>query len=224
MSDDPLSAPGPRTGRSTALIGPALFGLGLVVNAAGLVVNLRRDGQPLHWWAVAFVVANLLWLLHEMPVTLGRPDAPPHEVVTLVVYGCTRFTTVAASVLAPVAWDRALPWLPVAAALYLGGIALRLVAMRTLGRFYSHYVIRRDDDSIVRTGPYRVIRHPAYAGMLTAHVGLVLFFLNWPAVLALAALAAVLAWRIRVEERALLAITAYRDYASGHSRLVPGLW
>ncbi|WP_431682747.1 methyltransferase family protein [Kitasatospora sp. KL5] len=221
MPDDPLTTPG--TGRRRA-IGPALFGLGLVVNAAGLVVNLRRDDQPLRWYAVAFVVANLLWLIHEMPVTLGKPDTPPHEVATLVVYGCTRFATVAASVLAPIAWDRALPWLPVAAALYAGGIGLRLLAIRTLGRFYSHYVIRRDDESIVRTGPYRLIRHPAYAGMLTAHVGLVLFFLNWIAVLLLAALAAVLAWRIRVEERALLTIPAYRDYAVGHARLVPGLW
>jgi protein-S-isoprenylcysteine O-methyltransferase Ste14 len=210
-----------RWGRAVA---PSLFVLGLLVNVGGLVVNLRRGDAPVHVYAVAFVIANLVWLVYETPVTLGKPSAPPCELSTLVVYGCTRFATVAAAEFVPIPWHHASPWLLVPAALYLGGITLRVVAMRTLGRFYSHYVIRRDDHAIIRTGPYRLIRHPAYAGMLLAHVGLVLFFLNWASVVMVLALGTVLAWRIRVEERALLVIPAYREYAVGHSRLVPGLW
>lgn len=108
--------------------------------------------------------------------------------------------------------------------LFAGGVLLRLVAMRTLGKSYSHHVIRRDDHAIVRTGLYRLIRHPAYAGMLLGHAGLVLFFLNWASLPLLVALAVVLGWRIRVEERELLVIPAYREYAAGRPRLVPGVW
>jgi len=37
---------------------------------------------------------------------------------------------------------------------------------------------------------------------------------------------AMLAWRIRAEERVLLAVLgdAYRHYAAGHSRLIPLIW
>jgi protein-S-isoprenylcysteine O-methyltransferase Ste14 len=205
-------------------ITPALFALGLAVNIAGLAANLGRHSWSLRPEAIAFIAVNILWLLWEAPVSLGRPSTKPKEVSTLIAYGCTRFATVAAAELGPVRGHLAAGWVAAAAVLFTGGIALRLVAIRTLGRFYSHHVIRRDDHAIVRTGPYSLIRHPAYAGMLLAHIGLVMFFLSWWSVTLLVMLAAVLAWRIRVEERALLVLPAYRDYAAEHSRLVPGVW
>jgi protein-S-isoprenylcysteine O-methyltransferase Ste14 len=206
-----------------AYITPALFAIGLVVNGTALALWSVR-GTPLHWYAAAFVAANLAWLAAEAPITLSRPSAPPTEVATLVTYGLVRFATVGAALLGPVPWHRATPWLVLPPLVFAAGIALRLWAMRILGRFYSHHVIRRADHVIVTDGPYRVLRHPAYAGMLLAHLGLVLFFANPVSVLMLLALGGVLGWRIRVEERALLALPAYRDYARRRPRLVPGLW
>jgi protein-S-isoprenylcysteine O-methyltransferase Ste14 len=52
----------------------------------------------------------------------------------------------------------------------------------------------------------------------------VLFFLNWASVLLLIALAGVISWRIRVEERELLVLAEYRRYATGRPRLIPGVW
>jgi hypothetical protein len=34
----------------------------------------------------------------------------------------------------------------------------------------------------------------------------------------------VISWRIRVEERELLVIAAYRKFAAGRPRLIPGVW
>jgi protein-S-isoprenylcysteine O-methyltransferase Ste14 len=205
-------------------IAPGLFAIGLAVNAAGFAAVLSRQSWPARPEALAFIAVNLLWLLAEAPVTLGRPKAPPREVATLICYGCTRFATVAAAELVPPAGREAPARVIVAAALFLGGIALRLTAIRTLGRFYSHHVIRHDDHAIVSTGPYTHVRHPAYAGMLLAHVGLVVFFLSWWSAALLVALFAVLSWRIRVEEDTLRVLPAYRDYAAGHARLLPGVW
>lgn len=207
-----------------AYIGPALFVIGVVVGVAGLVVQLRQAAEPLHLFASVFAAVNLAWIVMEAPITLRRPSAPPKEVSTLVAYGLVRMSTVGAAVLGPIAWPNLSAFVVVPVLIFVAGVVLRTVAMRSLGRFYSHHVIRRDDHAIIQSGPYRIIRHPAYSGMLLGHVGLVLFFLNWGSVLLLVALAAVINWRIRVEERALLVIPAYRQYATGRPRLVPGVW
>jgi protein-S-isoprenylcysteine O-methyltransferase Ste14 len=76
-------------------------------------------------------------------------------------------------------------------------------------------------------GPYRVIRHPSYAGMLLAVIGLGLFLENWLSVITLTvATVCGLVFRIRVEERALERDVGdgYRRYAATHKRLVPFVW
>ncbi|MFE4518173.1 methyltransferase family protein, partial [Kitasatospora sp. NPDC056783] len=121
-------------------------------------------------------------------------------------------------------WDRWSPWLAVPIVVSAGAVALRLVAIRTLGRFYSHHVVRYSDHSIVSTGPYRYMRHPAYTGMLLANAGFVAFFLNPLSVLLFCSLCACVTWRILVEERVLWVVPGYPDYANGRARLIPGVW
>jgi protein-S-isoprenylcysteine O-methyltransferase Ste14 len=201
------------TRRQSGVVATALFTIGVGVNLAGVV---RHLGDPV---AVGVIAVNLAWLLSEAPVTFRRTAAPPREIGTLIGYGLARMTMVGCAVLGPL---RSL-WLP-ALVLMIAGIALRLVSMRVLGRSYSHHVVRSDDHVIVRTGPYRLVRHPAYAGMLLGNAGLVLCFANWAAVVAWLALAVAIGWRIHTEEREMLVIPAYRRYAVGRPRLVPGMW
>jgi len=57
--------------------------------------------------------------------------------------------------------------------LYVAGCALMAAALRTLGRNYQlGGCAPRPGDSMVRTGPYRVIRHPMYAAALCIAGGL----------------------------------------------------
>ena len=51
--------------------------------------------------------------------------------------------------------------------LLLLGVALRVGAIRTLGRMYSHRARLAGEHQLVTTGPYRWVRHPAYAAILT---------------------------------------------------------
>ena len=108
-----------------------------------------------------------------------------------------------------------------------GGISLRLWSFRTLGRYFTFIVQTSSDQPVITSGPYRVIRHPSYAGLLLIVMGVGLFIGNWLSLASLtAAVAGGLVLRIRVEERALLQSLgdSYRAYAATHKRLVPLIW
>jgi protein-S-isoprenylcysteine O-methyltransferase Ste14 len=117
--------------------------------------------------------------------------------------------------------------LAVALPLMWAGIAFRLWAIRTLGRFFRGVVHVQADHQVVRHGPYRWLRHPAYAGALVAVVGIALTFHNVASfVVYVACGAAGVLYRIHVEERVLLAALGadYEQYAATTARLVPRVW
>jgi protein-S-isoprenylcysteine O-methyltransferase len=149
------------------------------------------------------------------------------------------FTVIVASLVGAVAlaiWASSLGWAAIGAraaavacgvALIAGGVALRLWAMLTLDRFFTFVVRISDDHRVVTDGPYRIIRHPGYAGALLALAGFGVALANWLSVLILVALpAAAFAVRIRVEETALVSALGqeYREYARRTSGLIPGVW
>jgi protein-S-isoprenylcysteine O-methyltransferase len=109
----------------------------------------------------------------------------------------------------------------------LAGVWLRWYAMRTLGSLFTGRVTIRDGHRLIRTGPYALLRHPAYTGSLVAHVGLGLAFANWWSLAAstLPSFVAVL-YRINVEERVLAESfgDAYRHHATATSRLIPWIY
>ncbi len=111
--------------------------------------------------------------------------------------------------------------------LLVAGIALRQWAIRVLGRHFRRRVTIQAGHEVIRTGPYRVLRHPAYAGGLLAVVGIGVVFGSWPALaLCILPIGAALVHRIRVEEAALEGALwdAYREYEGSTSRLIPGIW
>jgi protein-S-isoprenylcysteine O-methyltransferase Ste14 len=115
----------------------------------------------------------------------------------------------------------------IALVLFWGGISLRLWSFRTLGRYFTFTVQTSSDQPVINQGPYRVIRHPSYSGLLLIFIAVGLFIGNWYSFVVLTvAVAGGLVFRIRVEERALLQSLgdSYRDYAATHKRLVPLIW
>ena len=72
-----------------------------------------------------------------------------------------------------------------------------------------------------------MLRHPSYAAVLLACIGLGLASANWAGLAGMLLLTLTpLLWRIHIEERALLATLGdrYRAYAAQHKRLVPLIW
>lgn len=107
------------------------------------------------------------------------------------------------------------------------GIALRVLAVLALGRLFRREVTIEVGHTVVESGPYRWVRHPAYTGDLLIAFGFGLAWGSW--VGAAVALVVALAGhvpRIRVEEAALRQALgeSYERYASHRARLVPGVW
>lgn len=110
--------------------------------------------------------------------------------------------------------------------LVVAGAVIRLWAVRTLGVFFSVKLVLQPDQPLITAGPYRVVRHPSYTGVLVAAVGIALA-LNSYAVVAVLPLPLVAAYvlRIKAEERFLRrALPAYDAYVEHTWRLCPYLW
>lgn len=111
--------------------------------------------------------------------------------------------------------------------LLVTGITIRLVAVYTLGQFFTGIVMIKTNHQLVRTGIYRHLRHPAYTGALLAHLGLGLAFSNWYT-LAISSVPYFLVafYRMRIEEKALAGAfgSEYATYCKTSKRLIPHLY
>ena len=70
---------------------------------------------------------------------------------------------------------------------FLSGVALRIWALKEIGSFYDPGIAVKSDHQMIRTGPYRLLRHPLHLGTLLQISGLAFFSPIWlalPAVLA----------------------------------------
>lgn len=121
--------------------------------------------------------------------------------------------------------QRVLFWIGIA--LLPVGMAFRWYAIRVLGRFFTRSVVTRAGQYVVDTGPYRLIRHPSYAGAMVAMLGLGLAMTNWASiVLIVVGMLIGYGYRVGVEERALCADLGqpYRDYMQHTRRFIPHVW
>ena len=124
---------------------------------------------------------------------------------------------------------QAAPPLPVWPALaegvfVLGGV-WAVVSLGWLGQSFAILPARR---AVRSSGPYRLVRHPAYAGELVMIIACALAAsperVGWAWAVVVAAVVAV-AVRIRAEERLLMTDADYSRYAvCVRWRLVPGVW
>ena len=116
------------------------------------------------------------------------------------------------------------PWRTVSAAVFALGIALRWWAIVHLGRFFTVDIALANDHRVIDTGPYRLVRHPSYTGLLLMYLGWTLS-LNSVAALpvVLSPVTVSLLYRMRTEEAALLGALGedYAAYCRRTKRLVP---
>lgn len=115
------------------------------------------------------------------------------------------------------------PWLQgIGVALFLLGLALAVWARLYLGRNWGMPMSEKAEPELVRTGPYRSIRHPIYSGILLALVGTaVAVSLYW--LMGVAVLGAYFAYSALIEERNMTRLLPdqYPDYKRSTRMLVP---
>lgn len=113
--------------------------------------------------------------------------------------------------------------LVIGAAMIISGIVIRIVAMAALGRNFSGALRIRNGHTLVKTGIYRMIRHPAYLGAILLFVGIPVMLSSIFGFLAMLFFVAFLLFRIGLEEKMLIERfgAEYREYMRRTKRLVP---
>jgi protein-S-isoprenylcysteine O-methyltransferase Ste14 len=172
-----------------------------VVGELSQVLRLRRGATPANLGAEALFRATFFGAILLIPA--GRALVPD----AVIPGGALLF-----------AGSALITWL---------ALLLRWWSFVTLGRYFTVVLRTSADQPVVERGPYRVLRHPSYAGLLLAVAGCALMVGNWSGTAAsVVVVLAALVLRIRIEERALTAALGdrYRDFAASRARLVPYLW
>ncbi len=130
----------------------------------------------------------------------------------------------------PILGDRFLPWTPwpfwIGAALTAAGLLFAVWARIHIGRNWSGTVTIKEGHELVTSGPYAIVRHPIYAGLLLAFVGSGLARGEWRGVLAFV-IAFLALWRkLRFEERWMREHfgPAYQAYSERVAALIPFLF
>jgi protein-S-isoprenylcysteine O-methyltransferase Ste14 len=106
------------------------------------------------------------------------------------------------------------------------GLFLAIWARRHLGRNWSGEITIKVEHQLIRSGPYGLLRHPIYTGLLAMYTGTTLVTGEWLAIIGLI-LAAFAYWRKTRLEEANLSVAFGAEYdAYRHETwaLVPGLF
>jgi methyltransferase len=145
-------------------------------------------------------VSELLYARRNTAALLARGGVEVgahHYPLFILLHGTWLLSLV---MLVPSERTPAWPWLGLFVLLQL----CRLWIIGSLGPYWTTRIITLADAPLVRRGPYRLMRHPNYAVAAAEIAVLPLAFGAWRIALLFSVLnAALLAWRIRVEESAL---------------------
>jgi protein-S-isoprenylcysteine O-methyltransferase Ste14 len=109
-------------------------------------------------------------------------------------------------------------------ALLLGGGLLRRHCFRMLGAAFTGAVHVEPGHRIVEQGAYRWVRHPSYTASVLMFVGIGCALGHWASLALMTVVPALVhSYRVRVEERALVATIGapYQEYMSRTRRFIP---
>jgi len=160
---------------------------------------------------------NAAWALSHGGIEMGET----HFRVMKLLHGAFLVACAAEVLLLDRPFLPALGWPMLALA--LGAQALRYWAIASLGPHWNVRVIVVPGAPAVTTGPYRWLRHPNYLAVALEGVAVPLVHTAWWTALGFSlANAALLAVRIRCEERALAQHCDYGARLGGLQRFLPG--
>lgn len=204
----------------------------------GHQINIQSYGRLVfssYGYALAFIIVILSWILTEI---IGARIIPsrqrgstkvekPQKRVNIidrigwVIYASILFSGAAPAITLLPTWMYFL-----GIALMVTGIIIRQWAIAVLGKYFSGVIGVQKEQKVVQTGPYRLIRHPSYTGILLLWVGAAFAFQSWLALLG-AGLIFGLAYghRIVFEEKFLIKELGenYVEYMKSSKRIIPFL-
>ena len=112
-------------------------------------------------------------------------------------------------------------------AIMLLSLAFRIWAIATLGSSFRTTVETHQNQKVVRKGPYKLVRHPSYTGLLLTCFGYGIAVQNWLSLIFAVGLPLVaLLYRIHIEEKELVSSIGaeYEKYQKETKKLIPWIW
>jgi protein-S-isoprenylcysteine O-methyltransferase Ste14 len=176
---------------------------------------------------IIFASVYLAWILIESKIAKEELDKgnKTSDYGTCELYAIGQAAVFLSALWFTSAWHSPNLFHVIGFTIFIVGIAYRFWAIKTLGKYYSHIVREVDAHKIVDFGPYRHIRHPAYAGMILGNLGVVIYFFNLVTlILFILLLIPAIILRIIIEEKTLFGISGYVEFAQNRQRLIPGVW
>ena len=194
----------------------------------------------------SWIIVGLVWLMGSFTAkpTAARPDRVRQVVAqALLVAGSALFYLTAFAHFSPSRFGHRLPsgfvhflaaritpgsdgFGMIAVGLDLIGVTTAIWARLALGRNWSNIMTLKERHELVQTGPYGVVRHPIYAGLLLAILGTVMTIGALGAYLGL--LSFLVGFLVRIQgEDALMAgqfPETHRAYRRRTKKLVPYVW
>ena len=235
------AADSPEPGSSPSLTVRVLSG---AAGAAAFTAGIVWAAGRLDWWRGWAYLGLLCVVLGAAGFYVWRRDpelirrrsrpgkgTPTWDMVVLGLFGAGYVGSVVVAALdaGRFGWSvpPALAW-PVGAFMHVVGTAIYTWAMAVNTHFEKTVRIQHDrDHRVIDSGPYRLLRHPGYAGAaLSFPLAAPLLLGSWwaflPALLSVSALVV----RTALEDRFLRRqLAGYEEYAARvRFRLIPGLW
>jgi len=241
-SDETAREPVGNAGLSSGILKRGVqLGIQFLILAAILFLSSGR----LNWWSawvylgifVLGVVVNSFVLLRTNPELIAErarqftPETKKWDRILATLWGL--MSGIVSLILAGL--DKRFGWSPqipltvqlIAMLFYMFGSAFAAWALLSNPFFAGTVRVQTERGHAVATaGPYRIVRHPGYAGWMLSNLAAVIMLGSiWallPAVIAVVALAA----RTALEDRTLRdELTGYEEYTRMvRYRLVPGVW
>jgi protein-S-isoprenylcysteine O-methyltransferase Ste14 len=164
-----------------------------------------------HWIAVLWDVWLILWLLAAFASkrTVQRQSQSSRMAQAALtvfgfylIFGPVRWFPLQVFRHAVFAADNTTAWIGLA--LVAAGMLFSFWARAVIGRNWSGTVTVKEDHELVRRGPYRLVRHPIYTGLLAAATGTAVIYLRPLGFVGVLVIAAGLWYKLRMEEEFML--------------------
>ena len=204
----------------------------VVFGAAGTLAYWQGWAMLVAFFGCAATITVWLWF-HDKALLERRVKAGPGSEADAAQNVIQAFAGVVflATIALP-ALDHRLGWSQVPMAVEVAGdglIAIGFLVVFLVFRentFTAGTIQVAQDQHVIDTGPYALVRHPMYAGALLLFVGMPLALGSWWGLVVGALIVPVLGWRL-LREEAFLAehLPGYGDYRQRvRYRLAPLLW
>ncbi len=181
-------------------------------------------------WLIFFIVV-FLWVCMEIAFAISGGKRSRRDKSLWLIWIFNLSAIVIGNILRPVAFAH-IPLnndllVILGTIVILLGLAFRIWSILVLGKFFTPSVVIKQDQPIIKAGPYKYLRHPAYTGGYLCFIGCGVAFGNWIGLILIMILVFIgLNYRIRQEEKILIGGFGdeYRVYIKTTKKMIPFIY